>query len=546
MHTSSLGNLHLMKRSVATFVLITFLLSCANNQQPTGEETNDVQKGRELVTQIDEYSNGFSPMINGWKFPNYAPDRNGSFTLEDAVALFGEKAICGNVDKSCLPSPATLEWINFINVATQGGVCEGMTVFSASRFLLQNSPQTIDLSLDSEVGTAINRLFATQFLDEVIDQTETWQRSSVDDIVNELMISLSDVSHEQYTLGIYTDVSGHSLLPYAIEINNDGTGTIWVYDPNWPKQERYIDFDIEEDSWRYAYFGANQELDNQKWEGTGQTLDITPLSSREKPFTIPFPTDQSSSRNFLAISSIDDNWTVTTEDGEVLDGKSLSVTNDFVYHNYRSQNSENGGTKLNTVILEWLGDISFTVNSEGTWIRAFRAENTGVVIIEGKATGEMRFSDSDRSEITINTERETTSEIRLSNSTDRVFSKVRPDENHRLTLSNARAILRINESTNQSFELNIPTENRRRDILVNLNRDLIELQVPEYNKGNVEQSEASTVASDVVRSGDNEEAATPDHRRGQRLAIQPSRPSLWGHHGNSQHDVFPVRVHWLL
>ncbi len=509
MYASYSDNLHLVKRSLISCLIITFLLSCASNQQLVSEGTNDIEEDRESITQIDKYSSGFSPMVNGWKFPNYAPDRNESFTLGDAVALFNEEAICGNLDQSCIPSPATLEWIDFINVASQGGVCEGMTVFSASRFLLQNSPQTIDLSLNLEVGTAINRLFATQFLDEVIDQTKRWQLSSVDNIVNELIVSLSDASHEQYTLGIYTDVSGHSLLPYAIEINDDGTGMIWVYDPNWPKQERYIDFNIEEDFWSYAYFGANQKLDNQKWEGTGQTLDITPLSSREKPFTIPFPTDQSPTRNFLAISSIDNNWTVTTEDGEVLDGKSLSVTNDFIYHIYRSQNSGKGDTELNTVILEWLGDISFTVNSEGTWIRAFRAENTGVAIVEGKATGEIRFSDVERSEIIIRTERESNSEIRLSNSTDRVFSEVRPEENHRLTLSNDGAILRINESTNESFEINIPTENRRRDILVNLNRDLIELQVPQYNKRNVEQSESSTASTDVVESGDNEVETTP-------------------------------------
>ena len=253
-----------------------------------------------------------------------------------------------------------------------------------------------------------------------------------------------------------------------------------MYDPNWPKQERYIGFDIEEDIWSYSYFGANQELDNQKWEGTGRTLDLTPLSSREKPFTIPFPTDQLSSKNFLAISSIDNNWMVTTESGEILDGNSLSVNNDFVYHVYRSQESEKGGAKLNTVIMEWLGDISFTANTEGTWIRAFRSDNTGVAMIGGKASGEMRFLDSNRAEITIRTEGQSDSEIRLSNGTDRVFSKVGPDENHRLCLSDAGAILRIDEGTSEFFELNIPTENRRRDILINLNRDLIELQIPEY------------------------------------------------------------------
>ena len=107
-------------------------------------------------------------MVNGWEFPNYAPDRNKSFTLVDAVALFSEEAICGNEGGRCIPSPAMLEWIDFINVASQGGVCEGMTVFSASRFLLQDSPETVDLSLNSVVSTGINRLFATQFIDDLI------------------------------------------------------------------------------------------------------------------------------------------------------------------------------------------------------------------------------------------------------------------------------------------------------------------------------------------------------------------------------------------
>ena len=499
-----------MKRSLPIFAILILLLSCCSNQQSVSSETVGTQQ-EELEAQVGKSSSGFSPMVNGWIFPNYAPSRNDAFTLNDAVALFGDEAICGDLDSSCLPAPATLEWIEFVNTATKGGVCEGMSVFSASRFLLQDSPQTIDVPFTSEVSKAINRLFATQFLDEVIDETGVWQQSDIKSIVSELTLAFSDVGHEQYTLGIYTDVSGHSVLPYAVEIKDDGTGMIWVYDPNWPKQERYIEFDIGEDSWSYAYFGANQELDNQKWEGTGRTLDLTPLSAREKPFTIPFSTEQSSARNFLAISSIDNEWTLVTKDGVVVDGQNLSIDNDLIYHVYRSQSPRGEDGRLTTVILDWLGDITFTVDSSGTWIRAFSSENTSVATIEGKAVGEMRFSEVQRSDISIRTEGESDAEIRLSNDTDRVFLKVQPEAVHRLAISDSGSIIQVDDGADEFFELEIPTENRRRDVLMNLNRDLIELQLPEYRRGGGQESGTSPPSGDESETGveDEKPISTP-------------------------------------
>ena len=164
------------------------------------------------------------------------------------------------------------------------GVCEGMTVASMDRFLVGADPETGLMALTSEVERRLARLFATQFLDDVITATEQWRGRSVDAIITELQASLGDPSAEQYTLGVYSKV-GEQCVAYAVDVDAQGRGVIYVYDPNWPGEQRYVEVDTQANRWRFSYFAADQSNDPEAWTGGSGLMDLTPLSVREGTFS---------------------------------------------------------------------------------------------------------------------------------------------------------------------------------------------------------------------------------------------------------------------
>ena len=174
---------------------------------------------------------GFDVARHGWAFENYAASESGRFGVADAIALFGEAAVCVEDQGICTPTPSAAEWIDMVASSMQYGVCEGMTVASMDRFLVGAEPETGLLALTSELEHRLARLFATQFLQDVITATEQWRTRSVAAIVTELQASLADPSAEQYTLGVYSKVGGHSVLPYAVDLDDQGRGVVYVYDP---------------------------------------------------------------------------------------------------------------------------------------------------------------------------------------------------------------------------------------------------------------------------------------------------------------------------
>ena len=205
------------------------------------------------VSSAAPSSLGFNVSVDGWGFQNYAVAEDTQFHISDAVALFGADAVCVDPDGECVATPTAVEWISMVAASMTGGICEGMTVGSIDRFLVGESVATSSVGLTDGLHRYLTRLYATQFLGDVIDETSRWRERSVSDIVAELQVALVDRRHEQYTLGLYTKGGGHSVLPHAVAIEPDGYGLISVYDPNWPNQQRYVEVDVENDRWRFSY-----------------------------------------------------------------------------------------------------------------------------------------------------------------------------------------------------------------------------------------------------------------------------------------------------
>ncbi|MDP6976822.1 MAG: hypothetical protein QF575_09690, partial [Acidimicrobiales bacterium] len=266
---------------------------------------------------------GFDIEQHGWSFANYAANTSQQFSTADAIALFGDQAVCGSTEGGCTPTPAAKEWINMVAQAMSGGVCEGMTVTVLDRFLVRNDPGAFDIRKDRQVERSLSRLFATQFLGDVIDATAQWRAQPVKAIVAELGRSLSDPRNEQYTIGIYSSHGGHSVLPYRLEWVDRTNVRVYIYDPNWPGEIRWIDMDVKAGTWRFAFAATNPDEAADAWEGGQGTIDLTPISSREAPFPEPFSgagSGNSGGGLLLAVTSADRNWTITDADGTTTSG----------------------------------------------------------------------------------------------------------------------------------------------------------------------------------------------------------------------------------
>jgi len=304
---------------------------------------------------------GFSVDDDGWGFQNYPASGDAVFLVEDAIALFGDAAVCVETTGPCTPTPAAAEWIAMVAGSMAGGVCEGMTVSSADRFLVGADPATGALPFDADVQRRLARLFATQFLDDVIDATDEWRDRSIADIVTELQAALADPDHEQYTLGIYSSLGGHSVLPYAVDLDSAGVGVIHVYDPNWPGRERYIEVDTATNQWRFSYFSADQADDPEAWTGGNGTMDLTPLSVREAPFPEPFQGSGSGAGHLLAISSTERNWTLTRTGGSVVTGDDAMPGQSGVVAVTRGASGPSDVAGRDLVLVSWDRRASLTV-----------------------------------------------------------------------------------------------------------------------------------------------------------------------------------------
>ena len=311
-----------------TFTACLCALGCSSSETPNANIAATTTVAG--VSAAAPSSLGFNVSVDGWGFQNYAVAENAQFRISDAVALFGADAVCVDPDGECVATPTAVEWISMVAASMTGGICEGMTVGSIDRFLVGESVATSSVGLTDGLHRHLTRLYATQFLGDVIEETSRWRERSVSDIVTELQVALVDRSHEQYTLGLYTKGGGHSVLPHAVAVESDGYGLISVYDPNWPNQQRYVEVDVENDRWRFSYESPDPGADPAPWAGGNGTLDLTPLSVREAPFPEPFTGAGTGDGVLLAVTSMSGDWTVATSDGQVASGGDLLPGNGIV------------------------------------------------------------------------------------------------------------------------------------------------------------------------------------------------------------------------
>lgn len=255
------------------------------------------------------------PTPNGFSFPNF-PDSVSPETYDaiDLVAMFGDGACVNRVSTPCEPIAEAAAWARMINQARSAGHCEGLVVQAAQRFNSATQPLTVDLTNQGETTNEIIRSFATQFFPEVQTERNLWATKSMREIVDALGKSL-ETGLVELTLGLYTPTGGHAVLPYSVEFPDVDNAIVHIYDSNWPGMDRYVEFDLAADQWKFSFSGLDPAADPNAWTGGIGMVDLASLETR-KNSTCPFCGEATKVQNsMIIIKSTDKNWSITTANG---------------------------------------------------------------------------------------------------------------------------------------------------------------------------------------------------------------------------------------
>lgn len=265
-----------------------------------------------VATKVQVSTNGFS-------FPNFPASAYPiEFDAQDVVSMFGSgPAVCvGGKAEGCVLTAEAAAFARMVNQSRSSGHCEGLAVVALNRFDTAAEPPTVKLPDQQETIKTIMRAFATQFIPEAQQEIESWLGKSLDEKIAALVESFKK-EKLSFTLGVYIDSGGHTVMPYAVEFPSKDLARIMVYDTNWPGKNRFVDVDLKAKTWSFSFSGADPENDPDKWTGGPADMDLTSFSSRAG--TCPFcgdGTKADSTTMLVRTSNLD--WSVEA-DGQVLE-----------------------------------------------------------------------------------------------------------------------------------------------------------------------------------------------------------------------------------
>lgn len=264
----------------------------------------------------EEWAIPFTPDNDAFSFENFGGgDPPADLTVNMARRMYGDAQVCQSVvDSQCTPFPVILQLIAQANRSMKGGLCEGLAVLS-----LRLSGDTPSIQTFQEVQTVAELVkddpallselafwYVSQFAPEVQERASVYRQMEPLDLARILMEDFQESEAggqaNGFTVGIYSDEGGHAVTPYRVEQTSDGY-KIFIYDSNWPNQERWID--VDENGWVYALAAVNPSEEASAWSGGAGTMELTPMTSRKPPFTCPFcPTEgDTKSGTLLTVAS---------------------------------------------------------------------------------------------------------------------------------------------------------------------------------------------------------------------------------------------------
>ena len=239
---------------------------------------------------VDQFvTSGFVVAKNGFAFSNW-----GGITENDALAfkqmglLFAGAANChkDEVGAHCDVRGGKRIDLNHINEHLSQGRCEGMVVLAARLFkhpaniagLSKRARHASQLTKD-EAEHQIAFWWATQLSPTIGLESLRTVGLQPSEIGRLLFDSLA--RKEMMSLGIYTETSGHTVLPISV-YETETQFVLRLYDPNQPKVVPRLVIDKVTQKWTITpYVATTGTPGTIRWTGPGR-LDIVPISSRSR------------------------------------------------------------------------------------------------------------------------------------------------------------------------------------------------------------------------------------------------------------------------
>ncbi len=339
----------------------------------------------------------YAPNTDGFGFQNYGGgNAPAALTVNLARRLYGDEQTCVSVNDAgeCTPQPVILQLIQQANRAMAGGLCEGFAVLSlrlyqegATTSLLGQEALVAALEQgDPRVAAELAFWFVTQFASETQAAAAFYREQSPSEIVATLADDFANpLTSAGYTLGLYSAEGGHAVTPYAVEAV-DGGSRIYIYDSNWPNETRWID--VVNNVWTYALAATNPTESASAWTGTTGTLELTPMASRQPPFSCAFcpqPDGTKSMTLLTAAGSSDTQLALQVVDDEgrrlgVFEGELVNEIPGAIYRYIATSNTADPVMILLPPSVEnYTADIA-TVSKDGDEATS-SSEETGAVSI---------------------------------------------------------------------------------------------------------------------------------------------------------------------
>jgi hypothetical protein len=310
-----------VKRFASLLATLLLLTGCTSKQAETPTtmavtETTQAVETSLMPEEWPDWSIPFTPETDSFSFENFGGgEPPADLTVNMARRMYGDAQVCQTVvDNQCTPYPVILQLIAQANRSMKGGLCEGLAVLSlrlsGDVSAVQNFQQVQTVATmvkdDPALLSELAFWYVTQFAPEVQERASVYRQMEPMDLARILLEDFEESTAggqaTGFTIGIYSDEGGHAVTPYRVEATNHGY-RIYIYDSNWPNDERWID--VDEDGWTYALAATNPTEQASAWSGGAGTMELTPMTARKPPFDCPFcPTEgDTNSGTLLTVAS---------------------------------------------------------------------------------------------------------------------------------------------------------------------------------------------------------------------------------------------------
>ena len=343
-----------MRRALAAFVVgVLLATSCAGGGPPPTTITTTTSDLPTPSVPLEDHAITFVPEEDSFSFENFGGgEPPADLTVNMARRLYGDDQVCQEVvDNRCTPYPVILQLIQQANRSMRGGLCEGLAVLSLrlegdteALTTFQQVQQAAQLvKEDPALLSEIAYWYVTQFSPEVQERATAYRSMSPTDLAEILIDDFASAeagnAHTGYTVGIYSDMGGHAVTPYRVEETPNGGYRIYIYDSNWPSTERWIDVGPD-GTWVYALAATNPSEGASAWSGGVGTMELTPMGSRQGPFTCSFCPQSNSAKSgtMLTVAATGEKQMtiqIETEEGQRLGYYDNSFVNEIPGATYR-------------------------------------------------------------------------------------------------------------------------------------------------------------------------------------------------------------------